>query len=192
MKRFLVFLLIPILFGCEKYELESPPNLGGGKWIFTNYEITIISTHPNVNSLSSNNIVKNDTICINNINEQSFISGGILMEENYESTQKDRRFIKGRTTWEFDGPAQSDVYGLFCDYLQTPGTMEPNPFRAVLSIYNKNLEINYSTNYTYRINDVGYPRTMDLMSPPFNTDIYLSNGTVVNSATVRVTLYFMR
>jgi hypothetical protein len=191
MRRFLVFLIIPILFGCEKYELESPPNLGGGKWIFTNYEITIISSIP------QGVIIKNDTICVSSFGEQSFISGEILMRQNYESTQKDRRFIKGITTWEFDGPAQSNVYGLFCDYTQIPGTQKPDPFWTELSIYNKNLEILNTTNgsvtnYTYRVNDVGYPRTMELLSPPIVTDLYMSNGSRNNSVTVRVTLYFMR
>jgi hypothetical protein len=48
------------------------------------------------------------------------------------------------------------------------------------------------TNYTYRANDVGYPRTLTLLSPPIVTDLYMSNGARDKAATVRVTLYFMR
>lgn len=193
MRRFILFLVIPLLFGCEKYELESPPNLSGGKWILSNYEIIPIST------ISPITIIKNDTICINSFNEQSFVSGGIRMKQNYLSTQKDRRFIKGRTTWEFNGTSQSTFYGLFCDYTQMVGTPQPTePDAHVdLTVYSKNM-LNYNTangsntNYTYTCNDVGYPRTLTLLSPPIVTDLYMSNGTRDKAVTVRVMLYFMR
>jgi hypothetical protein len=128
MKNLIFIIGVVLLTGCEKYELESPPKLTGGKWILTDYDITVI------NSISDVTVVKNDTVCINSFTLQHIDSGRIIMRQDFNGTALDRRFIKGRTTWEFDGPAQSDVYGLFCDYLQTPGTMEPNPFRAVLSI----------------------------------------------------------
>ena len=192
MRRFILFLVIPLLVGCEKYEVMSAPSLGGGKWILSNYEIIPIST------TSPITIIKNDTICINSFGEQSFVSGGILMRQNYLTTQKDRRFIKGKTTWEFNGSAQSTFYGLFCDYTQMPGTPIPEPdAHTDLSIYNKNM-VNYNTtngsntNYTYTCNDVGYPRTMTLLSPPIVTDLYMSNGTRDKAVTVRVMLYFMR
>jgi hypothetical protein len=191
MRRFILFLVISLLFGCEKYELLSSPNLSGGKWILFNYEIIPIS------AISPVTIIKNDTICINSFGEQSFVSGGILMKQNYLTTQKDRRFIKGRTTWEFDGPSQSNFYGLFCDYTQMTGVPKPDPFSVDLSIYNKNMAIynttnGSNTNFTYTCNDVGYPRTMTLLSPPIITDLYMSNGTRDKAVTVRVMLYFMR
>jgi hypothetical protein len=78
-----------------------------------------------------------------------------------------------------------------------PGIVKPNPFTVDLSIYDKNLAIYNTTNgavtnYTYRVNDVGYPRTLTLLSPPIVTDLYMSNGSRDKAATVRITLYFMR
>ena len=56
MKRFILFLIVPLLYGCEKYEVMSAPSLSGGKWILSNYEIIPIS------SISTVTIIKNDTM----------------------------------------------------------------------------------------------------------------------------------
>ena len=99
MKKILFLLIVVLLTSCEKYEEVSEPVLymGGGKWTFIDYDIVIIS------SISSVSIIKNDTICINSFSNQSFVSGGILMSQNYNQTSKTRRFIKNKTQWEFDG-----------------------------------------------------------------------------------------
>ena len=191
MKKILVIFLIPFLFGCEKYELISPPSLSGGKWILTDYDVTVIS------SISDVKVIKTDTVCITSFNLQQITNNGIIMKQDYNNTQIDRRFIKGKTTWEFDGSGPSNFYELFCNYNQMPGTVKPNPFTVDLSIYDKNLAIYNTTNgavtnYTYRVNDVGYPRTLTLLSPPIVTDLYMSNGSRDKAATVRITLYFMR
>ena len=77
MKKLLLFLvLIPILFGCEPffyYDEISEPHLTGGAWTFTDYKIQVIS------SISSVDILYSDTICINAFGEQSYVSGGVLM-----------------------------------------------------------------------------------------------------------------
>ena len=78
-----------------------------------------------------------------------------------------------------------------------PGVPRPDPFWVNLSLYDKNLEILNTTNgsvtnYTYRANDVGYPRTLTLLSPSIVTDLYMSNGTRDKAVTVKITLYFMR
>jgi len=187
MKNLIFIIGVILLTGCEKYELESPPKLTGGKWILTDYDITVTS------SISNIKVNKTDTVCITSFSLQQVTDSGVVMRQDYNGTAKDRRFIKGKTTWEFD----SNDKQLYCDYVQMPGVPEPEPFFVNLSIYDKNLEImNTSngavTNYTYRANDVGYPRTLTLLSPPIVTDLYMSNGTRDKAATVRITLYFMR
>jgi len=191
MKRFILFLVIPLLVGCEKYEVMSAPSLGGGKWILTDYDVTVIS------SISDVKVIKSDTICITSFSLQQITNNGVIMRQDYRGTGLDRRFIKGKTTWEFDGSSGSNFYGLFCDYVQMPGTPKPNPFTVDLSMYDKNMAIYNTingsvTNYTYRTNDVGYTRNLTLVSPPIVTDLYMSNGSRDKAATVRVTLYFMR
>ena len=187
MKNLIFIIGVIFLTGCEKYELESPPKLTGGKWILTDYDIAVTS------SISDVTVVKNDTVCINSFTLQHIDSGRIVMRQDFNGTALDRRFIKGRTTWEFD----SNDRELYCDYTQMPGVPRPDPFWVNLSLYDKNLEILNTTNgsvtnYTYRANDVGYPRTLTLLSPSIVTDLYMSNGTRDKAVTVKITLYFMR
>lgn len=187
MKNLIFIIGVILLTGCEKYELESPPKLTGGKWILTDYDITVM------NSISDITVIKTDTVCINSFILQHVTSSGIVMKQDYNNTAKDRRFIRGRTTWEFD----SNDKELYCDYTQMPGNPRPEPFWVNLSLYNKNLEIMNTTNgavtnYTYRANDVGYPRTLTLLSPSIVTDLYTANGARDKAVTVKITLYFMR
>ena len=189
MKKLILFLLITTLFGCEKYEQYSIPKFTGGKWIFTDYDIVVIS------SISNVTIVKSDTVCINSFNNQSFISGGILMKQNYNLTAGDRRFIRNKTTWEFD----SNNKELYCDYNQMVGTTKPDPFWVNLYNYQNRLEIlntanGGSTNYTFETNstNAAYSTTLTLLSPVISTDLYLSNGTRAKAVDVRVVLKFMR
>jgi hypothetical protein len=187
MKKLLLFLSL-LLSGCQVYELPNEtPRLTGGKWVLSNYDIVVI------NSISNVKVIKNDTVCINAFNGQSYVSGNVLMKQFYNQTAKDRRFVIGKTTWEFD----SNNKELYCDYLQMPGTPKPNPLWVDMSLYNRNLEILNTTNgavtnYSFKSNDVGYLRNLTLLSPPIVTDLYLSNGTRDKAATVRVTLHFMR
>ena len=103
MKKILVIFIIPFLFGCEKYELISPPSLSGGKWILTDYDVTVIS------SISDVKVIKTDTVCITSFNLQQFTNNGVIMKQDYNNTQIDRRFIRGKTTWEFDGSGKSNL-----------------------------------------------------------------------------------
>lgn len=187
MKNLLLILITFTLYGCEKYVLETTPKLTGGKWVLTDYDIVVTS------SISPIKVIKTDTVCITSFNLQQFTDSNVIMKQDYSRTAIDRRFIKGKTTWEFDGNNRQ----LYCDYLQIPGSIKPEPFWVNLSLYDNNLEVMNTTNgavtnYTYRANDVGYPRSLTLLSPPIVTDLYMSNGTRDKAATVRITLYFMR
>ena len=188
MKKFITFLIVFTLLGCQKYEQYSPPKLTGGKWILTNYEIVDVS------SISPVTIIKNDTVCIGSFNLQTITGNNVQMKQDYQSTTLDRKFIKGKTTWEFD----SNNTQLYVNYLQMPGVIKPEPYWVTLDSYRGNLKIMNSstgsvTNYTVRqTQDVGYPTTMTLLSPEITTDLYLSSGTRSKAVTVRVTLYFSR
>lgn len=187
-----------LFWGCEKYELISPPTITGGKWVFYDYEIVPISW------ISPYQIIKSDTVCINSWNNQSFISGNIVMRQNYNTTAKDRRFVKGKTIWEFDGTVKSTFHYLTTDFINFGGTFQPshNPFeveihqmKEKLSVYNT--ENGGMTWYTYEFNEINSNGVMPLnkmilLSEPIITDLYLSNGTWDKAITVRVLLKFMR
>jgi hypothetical protein len=188
MKKLIVLLSVFTLFSCQKYEQYSPPKVTGGKWIFTGYEIVDIS------SISPVTIVKNDTVCIGAFNLQTVVGGNVSMKQDFQSTALDRKFIKGKTTWEFD----SNNTQLYVNYTQMPGVLRPDPFWVNINSYYSRMEImnttnGSTTNYTVRqTQDVGYATTLTLVSPDIVTDLYLANGTRSKAVTVRVTLYFSR
>ncbi len=198
MKILRVLLLIPILMGCQKYELQTPPVLTGGKWFFYDFEIVQVS------SISPLSIVKNDTICINSFNNQSFVSGNVLMRQNFNNTTKDRRFVIGKTAWEFDGTVGSSFLYLLTDFVNFNSTLQPShePFEVIINRYSDkisvyNTETGGRTLYTYDVNKIESngvsPLTkMTLLSEPIVTDLYLSNGTRDKAVTVRILLKFMR
>lgn len=195
MKNIIFILLVLTLVGCEKYEQESEPVLfmGGGKWTFVDYDIVLVS------SIGDVQIIKNDTICINSFNNQTFVSGGVLMSQNYKQTGISRRFIRNKTQWEFDG------YYLYCDWVTTPGGTTPSHEPMWVS-YPNYLYTDYSkmsildqtlgmkTDFTFETNNRGVapPSKLTLISPEIVTDLYYSNGTRDKAVTVKIILRFMR
>jgi hypothetical protein len=196
MKRIIfMLLLVTTLMGCKKYEQPSEPVLfmGGGKWTFVDYDIIII------NSASPVEIIKNDTICINSFNNQTFVSGGVLMSQNYKQTSISRRFIKNKTQWEFDG------YHLYCEWINTPGGTTPShePFwvsypNYLYTEYTRmsvlDQTIGLKTDYSFETNNRGVapPNKLKLISPEIVTDLYYSNGSRDKAVTVKIILTFMR
>ena len=188
MKKFIILLTLPFVFGCQKYEQITIPKLTGGKWIFYDYDIVVTS------SISSVSVIKNDTICINSFNNQSFVSGDVIMKQNYQQTAIDRRFIIGKTLWEFD----SNNKELYCEFSNQGGSLRPThePFWVNLYPTKNGLSVDNLINggytfYTYDTNELT-PTKLTLLSPQIITDLYLSNGTRDKAVSIRVLLKFMR
>lgn len=188
MKNFVFLVMITLLFGCQKYEQITIPKLTGGKWVFYDYDIVV------TNSISNVSVIKNDTICLNSFNNQSFVSGDVLMKQNYQQTAIDRRFVIGKTLWEFD----SNNKELYCEFTNQSGSLRPthDPFWVNIYPVKNGLSVDNSQNggytfYTYDTNELT-PTKLTLLSPPIITDLYLSNGTRDKAVTIRVLLKFMR
>jgi hypothetical protein len=191
MKKILLFSLLS-LFGCQVYEFPNEtPRLTGGKWLLSNYDVIVVS------SISDTKIIKNDTVCINSFNNQTLIGGNYVMKQFYDQTSKDRRFIVGKTIWEFD----SNNNHLYCDFSNKNGSLKPThePYWINISSYKKNISVENSddgsvTNYTYdaNLNGANYPKILKLLSPPVVTDLYTSSGKRDKAVTVRILLTFMR
>jgi hypothetical protein len=191
----LVFLLmlIPIFFGCEYiedfvvYEEISEVHLTGGAWTFVDYDIQVIS------SISDVEVIYNDTVCISAFGNQSYVSGGILMEQHYDLTSPDRRFIKGKTKWEFD----DNSYTLYIDGnvdVRYPVTYPNYMMKEYDKMVVSNPFVGTVTNYSFETNaqGVNYSTKLILLSPEIVSDLYLSNGMRDKAVTVRIVLTFMR
>ena len=206
MKKLLLILLItPLFWGCEKVEFISEPSVAG-KWYFDDYRVTIVrSVNGERDQRRDDNIevIKTDTICINNFGEQSFVSGMVLMKQNYNKTSVDRRFIKGVTTWDFDGPSQSTFFPLIINnnlngetYAKFPKPYLPNKYGEYIqtSMVVSNYSNGNETDYTFTTDKfgAGYSRVMTITSPNISTDLYLSSGQREKAVTAFVTLIFKR
>jgi hypothetical protein len=190
MKTKVLLLIIPFLWGCEKIEFISEPSVDG-EWLFTDYKVTVVSSRAEVR------VIPNDTICINSFNNQSTVSGGFLMKQNYNLTSVDRRFIKGRTFWNFSGSYGSTMFPLHInrsdDYLIADFPLGIN-MREYSHLVVKNQNNGYKTDYTFLTDGSGaaYSRKLTLISPVISTDLYLSDGRREKAVDVMVTLIFTR
>lgn len=194
MRKTFLFISLIFLFGCEKYvgtETTITPPSVAGEWKFTDYYVTKVS------EISPSDIISNDTICINSFSGQSVVSGGklVLMNQNYNLTTEDRRFIKNQTIWDFDGPTGSTYFPLLINrtnidcYVKFPNYMEKEFTKMSIS-NNKG----YVTNYNFFTSAIGanYSNKLTLTCPVISTDLSLSNGSRQKAIDVVVTLIFTR
>lgn len=190
MKKILLISILSLFWGCEKIDFVSEPSIAG-RWIFTDYQVVKIS------SISPIDIIKNDTICINAFNNQSFVSGGVLMKQNYNQTSPDRRFVIG-DIWEFDGAPKATSYDLYVTNNTRGDELKadfPRPYLAneYSDLYVKNLTNGSYTSYTFSTDAMGsLAKKLTLTSTPITTDLYLSTGMRDKAVTVVVILRFTR
>jgi len=193
MKKFLFLLLfIPFLFGCEYdnflyYTEISEPHLTGKPWTFVDYKIQVIS------SISPVEVILNDTVCINAFGEQSYVSEGILMQQHFDYTSPDRRFVKGVTQWEFDDNSLTLYINGNTD-IRYPVTFPNYMMKEYDKMVVDNPLIGAVTNYSFESNAQGanYPTELVLLSPEIVSDLLLSNGMRDKAVTVQVLLIFRR
>ncbi len=190
MKKILLIFTLFLFWGCEKIDFVSEPSIAG-RWIFTDYHVVKIS------SISPIDIIKNDTICINAFNNQSFVSGGVLMKQNYNQTSPDRRLVIG-DIWEFDGAPKATSYDLYVTNNTRRDELKadfPRPYLAneYSDLYVKNLTNGSYTSYTFSTDAMGsLAKKLTLTSSPITTDLYLSTGMRDKAVTVVVILRFTR
>jgi hypothetical protein len=190
MKKILLIFTLFLFWGCEKIDFVSEPSIAG-RWIFTDYQVVKIS------SISPIDIIKNDTICINAFNNQSFVSGGVLMKQNYNQTSPDRRLVIG-DIWEFDGAPKATSYNLYVANNTRGDELKadfPRPYLAneYSDLYVKNLTNGSYTSYTFSTDAMGsLAKKLTLTSSPITTDLYLSTGMRDKAVTVVVILRFTR
>ena len=180
--------MFPILFcGCEKYSEITIPNFNG-TWYFYDYEIHIEK------SVSEVKIIKNDTICVNSFSNQTLTPDGILLKQDYNNTAEDRRFIVNKTIWDIG--SSSHVLNIFnpnSEIMKDKFWVSTDPMLEMLHI--QNLTNGSTTAYTYTTNPTtgkSYITRLDILSPSFVTDIYLSNGKREKGVIVSVLLRFRR
>jgi hypothetical protein len=189
----IIYLLIVSIFflGCEKYETISEPSVAG-RWKFTDYYITPVKI---ISGLVINE--DSDTICINSFSKQTLSGGKIKLEQYYNETTAERRFIKNKTIWEFDGPSQSTIFPLLINEKNDDvwaNFKKPYLEREYVDLLIQNERLGVSTEYSFFTSGLAqnYSKKLTLTSPVISTDLYFSNGGSEKTIDVIITLIFTR
>jgi len=191
MKSLIYSVLTVFLMGCQKFEIISEPSVSG-KWLFYDYDIIVTSAPSDVI------INENDTICVNNFGIQSLVGDKISLRQDYVNTVEDRRFIRGKTTWDFDGPSQSTYFPLLINNIKSLDVWADfkkpyfeKEYTLVKIINNK---LGNVTNYTFESSGIGqnYSKKLTLLSPLISTDILIGNNKREKAVNLQILLYFIR
>lgn len=97
---YLVFFLIFGLFGCEKYEEMSNPQLNlNGRWSVVDIDVVITK----VNYNSEVYVLDDSKATVSNFYVSSVDpDGNLILSQDYDSVIINRRFDESSTEWEFD------------------------------------------------------------------------------------------
>jgi hypothetical protein len=104
MKKILVIFIIPFLFGCEKYELETYPKLSG-QWKLIGIDITNAGS-----TIDGSYHILNDTVLLQQYKPININNNIITFSQNYNdpNTKWYDKFILNHTVWEFE----TDIVGI--------------------------------------------------------------------------------
>ena len=182
MKRFLVFLIIPILFGCEKYEQPTNPQLSG-RWVVDGV------TFPNVNSGQQN--ILSDTVVVTGRELVGVDANGVGTFTNNWSDPTipwHDKFIIGETVWEFE----TNLVGLpDRDNNNSPTYRAWDYYFVYGDLYNSKhwnrLEIKSTRTRTYTIVQYGL-NTITLKVPKVWTMYRYNGGVYFLEEDIRLTL----
>ncbi len=100
MKKLLLLLFLPLLVGCEKYDLPSNPTLNlNGRWDVVKVKVVI----DKINYGSNVEVLSEIEASVSNFYVSSINPNGtLLLTQNYNETAIDKRFNVNKTNWEFD------------------------------------------------------------------------------------------
>lgn len=99
MRRFILFLVIPLLFGCEKYELPSNPQLNiNGRWDVVKVKVVIdkVNFNSHVTVLSETEAAVTNFFVKQILNDTT-----LLLSQDFNGTSVDKRFNVDKTIWDF-------------------------------------------------------------------------------------------
>ena len=100
MKKLLLILLIPTLFGCEKIGFPSNPQLNlNGRWDVVDIDVII----DKVNYGSQVSVISDNEAAISNFYVDHINSDGTLvLTQKIKETSVDKRFMVNKTRWDFE------------------------------------------------------------------------------------------
>ena len=169
---YLVFFLIFGLFGCEKYEEMSNPQLNlNGRWSVVDIDVVITD----VNYESEVTVLDESKATVSNFYVDSVDSdGNLILSQDYDSVIINRRFDESSTVWEFDYNSL-----LITDGVGSESMMITFPC-TYCTEYTK-IEFDYESNktiYTFYVDTYGAmpSNVLKLTSQSFYSNILIGEG----------------
>ena len=204
MRKISLFISLILLFGCEKYVLESytPLTLNGGQWFLSDYEIKLVSCQgcDNASDIEKMKVIKTDSVGLQSFRFKQNTDTTLTLTQDFSKTPLSRLFVLDRngvksTKWEFE------TYELSTFFNGNRGT--------------KNCWVTFNSDTRITINDIKQfdqrppaytPWTyytdkklgvtpkdiLILISPNVTTDILLGGRSTDKLLTYKLQLVFMR
>ena len=204
MRKISLFISLILLFGCEKYGLESytPLTLNGGQWFLSDYEIKLVSCQgcDNASDIEKMKVIKTDSVGLQSFRFKQNTDTTLILTQDFSKTPLSRLFVLDRngvksTKWEFE------TYELSTFFNGNRGT--------------KNCWVTFNSDTRITINDIKQfdqrpsaytPWTyytdkklgvtpkdiLILISPNVTTDILLGGRSTDKLLTYKLQLVFMR
>jgi len=178
---YLVFFLIFGLFGCEKYEEMSNPQLNlNGRWSVVDIDVVIT----NVNYESEVTVLDESKATVSTFYVDSVDSdGNLILTQDYDSVIIIRRFDESSTVWEFDYNTLliTDGVGSESMMITFPCTY-CTEYTKIETDYGSDDESN-KTIYTFYVDTYGAmpSNVLKLTSQSFYTDIPNQYGKAIES-----------
>jgi len=188
MKKFLLFLLIPILFGCEIYELESNPQLNlNGPWriigIQADYSDGVLDlTH-------RDGIYAVSPLIVDSITDNGWVA------HNDTTGIKPCFLYKNGYVWEFDYNQliiknnRDEIIGRYYCYYRS-SFYNPNDFFLVDK--NTGIEIEGNFNFSYYANGSMPASNLSITIPEINYNLGGTERSMERTITQKITLSLTR
>jgi len=204
MKKILVIFIIPFLFGCEKYELESytPLTLNGGQWFLSDYEIKLVSCQgcDKASDINKIRVFKTDSVALQSFRFKQSTDTTLTLTQDFSNTPLSRLFVLDRngvksTKWEFETYELSTFFngneGMKNCWVDFNSSTRMT-IRDIKRYDNRPVTYTSWTYYTEKKLGVTPKEVLILTSPDVTTDVLINGRSTDKLLTYKLQLIFMR
>lgn len=177
-KLFLILLIAPLLWSCEKVEFPTYPKLSG-QWKLVDASITL-------QGINGDSVVYilNDTIITEQYNVSSINGNVVTFKQNYDRAKPLDRFVINKTIWEFE----TNILGLPSMINNMPGYTYQTYYSPVQDLYSGNYnalktgEGRYIQINTYGLTELKlvYPNVWTMFRRNTSVEVFLKENVVLH------------
>lgn len=177
-KLFLILMIAPMFWSCEKYVTPTYPKLSG-QWKLIDASITL-------QGISGDSVVYilNDTIITEEYNVSSVNGNVVTFRQNYERAKPLDRFVINKTIWEFE----TNILGLPAMINNAPGYSYQTFYSPIQDVYSgsfnalRTAEGRYMQINTYGATELKlvYPNVWTMFRRNTSVEVFLKENVVLH------------